>query len=278
MNASNLKQLRSATGISIGKCKEALDACGNDIDKAVEYLREQGLAAAVKKQGRVTNNGLVGFKANDNGSVIMTLACETDFVSKGDKFADLLEELMDLALESKCSTLDDFMKYQDSSAESKVISAVQVMGENIKIDTYKFIPSSHGNAAGYVHTPSEHRKNMGQSVCTVVYSGSENAEMKKVAMHVTASKPQFLGISDISEEFITKEKDLIKSQMTESDHKKPADILEKIIDGKMNKIYQQIALLEQKFIMDDSLSVKQYISDMDDSIKVISFEINKIGE
>lgn len=271
---SKLQELRNITKVSMSECQKALKESDGNIDQAIEILRKRGLQAAVKKQGRVTNNGLVGVKSNSEGTVCITLACETDFVSKGAKFAEILGNIMDYALEVKLESKDDFIAANENKAENMVAEAIQVVGENVKIDSYLFVPSSKSNVASYVHGPSEHNKNMGQSVTTVMYSGPQSNELKKIAMHITAAKPEFLDIASIDNEYIEKEKSLIKDTM---DLSKPADIIEKIIDGKMNKIYQQIALMEQKFIMDDSVKISEYLKSVDDDIKILEFCINKIG-
>jgi elongation factor Ts len=251
-----VKLLRERTGVGMSKCKDALVRAGGSIEKAIEILRKEGLASAVKKEGRETKEGLIAPFETDDTIALVEVNCETDFVAQNSAFKVFLSDISEQAAETKPASLAKFIVQNFSADPSMTIDGyrnllVQKLGENIQIKKVEIIGKKSNCSYGiYLH--------MGGKIVTVVeIEGSQSATeiAKEIAMHVAAEAPEYLNKQQVPKEILEKEKEIASSQIKN----KPANIVEKIVEGKMNSFYDTVCLVNQKFVKDPSLSVLQYV-------------------
>jgi len=248
ITAAQVKELRERTGIGMMECKKALTATDGDMDKAIEELRKKGLAKAAKKADRETLEGGIKIITDWGKASIVSISCETDFLANSDKFKNMLNNIAEYLSENGESSKEAAQEMINSDYALE-------LGENLQIQEYKIVEG--GITAGYVHS------NWKLAALIVAKEGTDEEKAKQVAMHVTASNPEFLKASDISEEVVEKEKNL-QLEIMKNDEKmanKPEQVLLKIIEGKMGKFKSQISLLEQEFVMDPSKKVKDFIGE-----------------
>ena len=243
ITASQVKELRDRTGIGMMECKKALVATDWDIEKAIEELRKKGLAKAAKKADRETSEWYIKAEIDWDNVYLVWVQCETDFLARSDGFQAMLSSLITMLKDWKSkSEMDDFVKEQ-----------VLELWENMKIKDAKVI--NWEVVTAYVHS------NWKIAAILTAKSWTDVEKLKQVAMHVTATNPEYLSPNDISEEVVEKEKQ-IQLEMMKNDPKmwnKSDDILLKIIEGKMGKFKSEISLLEQAFVIDPSQKVKDVI-------------------
>lgn len=262
--ATDVKNLREITGVGMMDCKKALTEADGDIDKAVEWLREKGLAAAHKKAGRIAAEGMAYAAVIDGVGVCVEVNAESDFVAKNEMFIDFVKKVTEVVAKENPADLDALMacKYPDSdmTVQEMQNDRVLVIGENIKIRRFSRYES--GTSVAYVH--------MGGRIAVIInmdVSGDKNADDavislgKDIAMQVAALNPTFLDKSEVSEDFIEEEKKVRLAQAKEDpkNANKPDAIIEKIIMGGLSKYYKEICLLQQPFVKDDKQSVEQYV-------------------
>jgi elongation factor Ts len=251
-----IKDLRERTGVGMSKCKAALVEANGDVDKAIELLRKAGMASGVKKEGRDTNEGRIGFAQTAKTIALTEVNAETDFVTQNVKFGEFLDQITKQAAETEPTSIDDFLKSPNKADPSMTIDQyrnvlIQSFGENIRIKRLEIISKTSNASYGiYSHMG-------GKIVCLVEIEGSSSVDgiAKDIAMHVASENPEYLTPDQIPQEIITKEKEIAKSQIKN----KPDNIIEKILIGKLNAYYDQICLLNQKYIKDSSLSVKEFL-------------------
>lgn len=257
ITADMIKELRERSGVGIGKCKEALEANSGDMESAIEWLRKAGIASAVKKEGRATEEGKIA-EAKDGSTVaIVEVNAETDFVVNNDKFQEFAAQIAKEAAKTKPSSLEAFLS-QKCSFDPKITidefraSFVQKIGENIQIRRMKLFQTGKGRSLGvYSH--------LGGKILTVVdIEGSEGEEglAKDIAMHVAAAAPEFLKPEEVPHDIIEKEKEIFKTQLKG----KPDQIIEKILAGKINAFFDQVCLIKQHYIRDDSLTIEALVA------------------
>lgn len=251
-----VKELRERTGVGMSKCKDALVRASGSLDKAIEILRKEGMAAAVKKEGRETKEGLIGFSESEDVVSLIEVNCETDFVAQNNAFKVFLTDLASQAMETRPRTLEGFMKEKFVADESMTIDGyrnllVQKFGENIQVRKVAVIEKKKNSSYGiYSH--------MGGKIVTMVeLSGStEVSELaKEIAMHVAADTPDYLNVDDVPKDVLEKEKEIARSQVKN----KPENVVEKIVEGKIKAFYDTVCLVNQKYIKDTSISVKQFV-------------------
>lgn len=246
ITAAQVKELRDRTGISMMECKKALTSTDGDIEKAIEELRKRGLAKAAKKADRETSEGWIKVECEGDKCYVLSIACETDFLAKSEGFQKFLNTSMEMLKSGK--SMEDLEKFkQESTLE---------LGENLVIKESKVIEGD--KVESYVHSN-------GKLAAVVVSKSSDSDEtkMRQVAMHITATNPDYLSTTDISEEVVSKEKE-IQLETMKNDPKmanKPEQVLEKIIEGKMNKFKDEISLLEQAFVVNPDQKVKDFIGE-----------------
>ena len=260
-SAADVKNLREMTGVGMMDCKKALVAADGDIDKAVEWLREKGLAAAQKKAGRIAAEGVAYAAVIDGIGVIVEVNAESDFVAKNELFNEYVQGVAAVVAKENPADLDAL--YAAPFGNGKTVldeqnDKVLVIGENIKVR--RFARYDAGLSVPYVH--------MGGRIAVLVNletASSADAVVelgKDIAMQIAALNPTFKDKSDVDAEFIAKEKEIRLAQAKEDpkNAKKPEAIIEKIVEGGLNKYFKEICLMQQPFVKDDKVSVEQHIA------------------
>ena len=265
--AADVKNLREATGVGMMDCKKALAASDGDMDKAIEWLREKGLAAAQKKAGRIAAEGMAyAWVCPDCGvGSIVEVNAESDFVAKNDLFVDFVHNVAQVVAKDDPADLDALFACKYPGSDKTVLEEqndkVLVIGENIKVR--RFARYAAGLNVPYVHMGGRIAVLMNLEVGEGFEKNETIAELgRDLAMQVAALNPQFLDKSNVSEEFIENEKRVRLAQAKEDpkNAKKPDAIIEKIVMGGLNKYYSEICLLQQPFVKDDKVSVEQHVA------------------
>ena len=265
--AADVKNLREMTGVGMMDCKKALAASDGDMDKAVEWLREKGLAAAQKKAGRIAAEGMAyAWVCPDCGvGAIVEVNAESDFVAKNDLFVDFVHNVAQVVAKDDPADLDALFACKYPGSDKTVLEEqndkVLVIGENIKVR--RFARYAAGLNVPYVHMGGRIAVLMNLEVGEGFEKNETIAELgRDLAMQVAALNPQFLDKSNVSEEFIENEKRVRLAQAKEDpkNAKKPDAIIEKIVMGGLNKYYSEICLLQQPFVKDDKVSVEQHVA------------------
>ena len=259
--AADVKNLREMTGVGMMDCKKALAASDGDIDKAIEFLREKGLAASAKKAGRIAAEGMAYAAVIDGVGVVVEVNAETDFVGKNEKFVDFVKGVAATVAANKPADLDALMACKYAGTERTVTEQQQemvlVIGENIKVR--RFARFADGVSVAYVHAGGK----IGVLVNLEVSEGIDATEIgKDVAMQIAALNPRFWDKTQVTQDVLDEEKKIMMVQMA-NDPKmanKPEQVREKIVMGKMNKFYAENCLLQQEFVKDNSMTVEKYIA------------------
>ncbi len=274
-NVSDVKELREKTGAGMMDCKKALTEANGDMEKAIDWLREKGIAKAEKKASRIAAEGLAEAASNDNDAIIFEVNCETDFVTKNEKFTNLIKDIREALMFSEAKTLEEAnaLKLEDGKTiEEKIIDATATIGEKISFRRYERVTKKDDEVFGiYSHMG-------GKIVSLVVLKGDNKDVARDVAMQTAAMAPVGVTRDDIPEEMVTREKDIIKEQIKndEKNKGKPEDIIEKMSIGRLNKFYKEVCLNEQEFIKDSSLTVEKYVKENNSEIlKAIRFEVGE---
>lgn len=250
ITAQMVKELREKTGAGMMDCKKALAEVDGDMEKAMEALRQKGIASAEKKMGRIAAEGLVASYVNDSVGAIIEVNCETDFVAKNDEFKDLCQSLAELVATTKPADVDalnevDFPKFGKKVADV-VKEKIASIGEKITIRRFEVL---EGNNATYIHN--------GKIGVLLNTDKKDEALMKDICLHIASCAPEFLSSEDIPAEVREEEK---RIEMGKEDlAKKPENIREKIVEGRLHKILAQKCLLEQAFVKDPSQTVAQLV-------------------
>ncbi|WP_295867664.1 translation elongation factor Ts [uncultured Oscillibacter sp.] len=276
ITAADVKNLREMTGVGMMDCKKALAATDGDIDKAVEWLREKGMAASAKKASRVAAEGMAYAAVVDGVGVVVEVNAETDFVGKNEKFVDFVKGVAATVAKQAPADLDALMecKYDgtDLTVTQQQQEMVLVIGENIKVR--RFARFAEGVSVPYVHAGGK----IGVLVNFKTDLPAEKVETvgKDVAMQIAALNPRFWDKTQVSQDVLDEEKKILVAQMA-NDPKmasKPDAVKEKIAAGKLNKFYEENCLLQQEFVKDNSMSVEKYIAasakELDGSIEFAS--------
>lgn len=256
VTAAMIKELRDRTGVGMSKCKEALDEAKGDMESAIAILRKAGMASAVKKQGRETKEGILVCRENDSTVAIVEVNAETDFVVKNDRFQEFAKNVAEDAAASKPASVEALLAQRYSKDSTLTIDdyrslVIQQIGENIQISRVMIFPKSAGNTIGiYSHLG-------GKIVTFCELQGEGVAELAKdIAMHIAATSPEYLRPEDVPQELVEKEREIAKSQVLN----KPANIIDKIVDGKLGAFFDAICLTRQRFVKDDSLTIQELVN------------------
>lgn len=255
ITASQVKELRDRTGVGMSKCKEALEEAKGNMDEAIAILRKAGMASAVKKQGRETNEGQICSKETDSVVVFCEINAETDFVVKNERFQEFCKNIIDEIAATQPASVESFMAQTYSKDPSITIDqyrslVIQTIGENIQISRIAVWQKVKDHSVGiYSH--------MGGKILTAVeVTAPQEVELaREIAMHSAAAAPEYLAPSDVPQDIIEKEREIAKGQVLG----KPAEIMDKIVAGKINAFYDQACLTRQKFVKDTSISVETYV-------------------
>lgn len=269
VTAAMVKDLRERTGAGMMECKNALVETGGDLEAAVEHLRKSGLAQADKKAGRTAAEGKVALAVSDDNSkaVLVEVNSETDFVAKDDNFVTFADAVAQNALEHGANGLDAVMasNVNGATVEEARQALVSKIGENIQVRRLALL-DSNGVLGAYVHG--------GKIGVLVELEGGDESLARDIAMHIAAMNPEFISADDVPADVVAKEKDILVAQAADSG--KPADIIEKMVSGRLRKHLSEITLLGQPFVKDSDLTVEKLLSQAGASVK--GFERLVVGE
>lgn len=270
VTAEMVKNLREKTGAGMMDCKKALAETNGDMAAAEDYLREKGIAKANKKESRIAAEGLANIFVDGNKAVILEVNSETDFVSKNEEFTGMIKEIGMALLKSNAKTLEEAMEVNTENGTIKdlIVAKTAKIGEKLSLRRFQILTLEDGEVFGsYIH--------MGGKIASLVVLKGANEEVAKdVAMQQAAMRPSYVFISDVPEDVVNHEKEVQKElAMGEG---KPAEIAEKMVEGRMHKFYKEICLVEQAFIKDGGLSVNQYIKNNGGELKTaIRYEVGE---
>ncbi len=258
ITAENIKELRERTGVGMGKCKQALEEVGGDMEKAIDYLRKMGMASAVKKEGRETKEGVVVCYEGSKALALLEVNSETDFVAQNDKFKAMVQGFAEDIANSMPASLEAFMKKpcaEDSAITNDDHRAIvmQSLGENIQVKRLKVVPKNSDHSYGiYSHMG-------GKILCVVELSGGADngALAKDIAMHVAAESPEYLSAAEVPSDVKAREEDIARGQM----QGKPENMMAKIVEGKLKAFYDQVCLNNQKYVKNNSLTITQLLQE-----------------
>ncbi len=270
ITASMVKELRNKTGAGMMDCKKALSETAGDMDLAMDYLREKGIAKAAKKAGRIAAEGLCNVVVKGNEAVIFELNSETDFVAKNKEFLELLNQLGTLIVNSDATNAEEALKVSngDKDIERIIIDATSKIGEKLSLRRVsRVVKTDEDNFGAYKHMG-------GRIVTLVVLKGASEEVSKDIAMHVAAINPKFIDKSEISEQELTHEKEMLtKEALNEG---KPANIVEKMVIGRLNKYLKDVCLVNQPFVKNPDVTVEKHVKANGGSI--VSFVRLEVGE
>lgn len=274
--AADVKKLRDLSGAGMMDCKKALDETDGNLDSAVDYLRKKGLSAAAKKSGRVAAEGTVLALSEGDTGVLLEVNSETDFVSKNEKFQEFVKQLAELISRENpvdVNALKTMAFVPGQTVEQALSQLIATIGENMTIRRFVRQHVPDGVVAAYVHGG-------GKIGVLVGVSGGVSQPLKdmarNIAMHIAASNPLYIRRSDVSSDAIEREKAVLSERAIASG--KPANIVEKIVEGQLNKFYSDICLLEQAFVMDPDVTVSKALSGVQPDSTVVAMSRFQLGE
>ena len=267
ITAALVKELREITGAGMMDCKKALVECEGDKDKAIDYLREKGIAKAAKKAGRIASEGVVAAASDGKTACIVEINSETDFVAKNENFLALVKKIAEHIVACKPVDMDALNASQmDGKTVAEVMTeAVASIGEKLSLRRFEVYTTEDGQLATYIH--------MGGKIGVIVeLSGGDATLGKDVAMQIAAAKPQCIGREDVDQEALAHEREVLRKQALEEG--KPEKIVEKMVDGRINKYYKEVCLVEQEFVKDSDKTIKDILA----GVEVRRFARFEMGE
>jgi elongation factor Ts len=266
MSASQVKELRERTGLGLLECKKALAAAGGDIDVAIEELRKSSGMKAAKKAGRTAADGVVAMRIADDGSygVLVEVNSETDFVARDDNFLAFVSQVVEKAFNGKITEVEALAGDEIEEARQAL---VQKIGENISVRRVALVSAAEGVVGGYVHGNN-------RIAVLVETKGGDQDLARDIAMHVAAVNPQVVSPADMPEELVQKEREIYTAQAQESG--KPAEIIEKMIDGRIRKFLSENSLTEQAFVKDPETTVGKLAKGA--GAEIVGFSRFEVGE
>jgi elongation factor Ts len=272
INAKLVKELREKTGAGMMDCKRALTETDGDIDKAIDLLREKGIAKAANKSDRIAAEGLAQIKVEGNTAVIAEVNSETDFVAKNEMFTNLIDTILNQLISAKPASVEEALEQplpgSGQTLGETINEAIAKIGEKISLRRFQVVEKTDNEVFGaYLH--------MGGRIAVLTKLVGQNEEAAKdVAMHVAAINPRYVTSDQVSQEEIAHEKEVLTQQALNEG--KPANIVEKMVEGRLNKFLQEICLVEQPFVKDPDQKVKKFLSDKELTIQ--SFVRYEVGE
>jgi elongation factor Ts len=267
---NDVRTLRDKTGAGVLDCKKALEATEGNMDAAVDYLREKGISKAAKKESRIAAEGTSEIFIDGNNAVILEVNSETDFVAKNDEFKNFVKTIGEAILKSKAKTMDEALevKVGKETVKELNVNLVAKLGEKISFRRFEFVSKKKGEVFGaYTH--------MGGKISTLTILEGANEEVARdVSMHVTAQRPLYITRDEVPEDVINHEKEIIKEQAINEG--KPEAIAEKMVNGRINKYYSEVCLLEQEFVKDPDKTVEAYVKENGGTVKkMVRFEVGE---
>jgi elongation factor Ts len=285
ITAKLVQELREKSGAGMMDCKKALVETKGDVEAAMDFLRKKGLASAAKKSGRAASEGLVSVAAAGTFAVAIELNAETDFVARNDQFQKLLNDVTDLAIKNKIENLDALKaaKLGDKTVELTVTELIASIGENMNLRRMQALSVKSGVVASYVH--NQVIPGRGKIGVLVALESTGNAEKlaalgRQLAMHIAASRPEALDVASLDKDLVARERAIHADKAGKSG--KPADIIEKMVDGSMRKYYEQAVLLEQTFIIDGATKISAVLQNAEKDagapVKLAGYVRFELGE
>ena len=286
ITAALVKELRDKTGAGMMDCKKALTETGGGMDDAVDWLRKNGLAAAAKKSGRVASEGLIGVVASGTAGAAMEVNAETDFVSRNEDFQAFVEQVTAIALAQKgdlAAVAQADYPGTGRNVEEELTHNIATIGENMSLRRAAYLSVGAGVVAPYVHAAL--RPGLGKiGVLVALESEADTAVLeglgKQLAMHVAAARPEWLSSEDVSAEAMERERKILSEQAAASG--KPPEIVEKMVEGRLRKYYQEVVLLEQTFVIDNETKIAKVVENAAKEagapIKIAGFVRFELGE
>lgn len=270
ISAKDVNELRSKTGAGMMDCKKALAESNGDIEKAIDWLREKGMATAAKKSGRIAAEGLANIFVDGNKAVILEVNCETDFVTKNAEFVEMIENIGKSILAGDAKTLEEInaLEVEDTTIADYIVAKTAKIGEKLSLRRAEIITKEDGdNFGSYLHMG-------GKIAVLVVTEGADEETAKDVAMQAAAMRPLYLKKEDVPADVIAREKEILKEQAVNEG--KPADIAEKMVEGRINKFYKENCLIHQAFVKNGDIDVETFVKNNNGSVKsMIRFEVGE---
>lgn len=270
ITAAQVKELRDKTGVGMMDAKKALVATEGDMEKAIDFLREKGMAKAAKKSDRIAAEGLADVEVKGNVAAIVEVNAETDFVAQNDQFKALVKRLATLVAENKPADVEAALKISTDkgTVNDEIIEATQVIGEKITLRRFELVEKADNeNFGAYLH--------MGGKIASlVVVEGADEATAKDVAMHVAAINPKYVNRDQVPAEELAHEREVLTEEA--KNEGKPEKIIEKMVEGRLNKFLAEIALNDQEFVKDPDQTVAKFVASKGGKVK--SFVRYEVGE
>lgn len=266
ISASMVKELRERTGLGMMDCKKALQEADGDMELAIEELRKKSALKAAKKSGRTTADGLLGLKVGDEGrkAALVEVNIETDFAAKNEKFISFVADVLQRVFETGETSVDELLA-DGLGAERETL--VQEIGENITVRRAAYLETSDGKISGYLHGDS--RKG-----ALVELTGGGDDLGRDIAMHVTAINPMVVRADEVPQEVLSKEREIYESQAADSG--KPAEIVEKMVEGRVRKFLAEVSLVDQPFVKDPNKKISKLLSENSaDCVRLVRFEVGE---
>ena len=267
ITAAMVKELREMTGAGMMDCKKALATTDGDMDKAVEFLREKGLAAAEKKAGRIAAEGLCAATISEDGKIaaLVEVNSETDFVAKNETFKDFVAAVAEQAAKTTTTDIDTFlaepwMLDSAKTVKEELSTQISIIGENMNIRRFQKVVAENGFVETYIHGGG--RIAVLVEVESTEYNDTVREAAKNVAMQIAAIHPKYVSREEISQEYIEHEREILKAQAMNENTGKPENIIDKMIVGRLNKELKEICLVDQAYVKDGDLTVQQYIDNV----------------
>jgi len=286
LTASMVKELREKSGAGMMDCKKALSESNGQMEEAIDWLRKKGLAAVSKKSGRVAAEGLIGVVIKNNSGVILEVNSETDFVARNDLFQNFVKTCCELALNEKVD-VEGLKKISypntDRNVDQELANNIATIGENMNIRRLEFLDVNEGGLFSYIHNSVS--EGLGRMGVLVALESKADVKFlstigKQISMHIAATSPKSLDINDLDKTFVERERQVLIDQALASG--KPKEIAEKMVNGRMQKFYQDVVLNEQISVIDGETKIKDLIKkasvDSGFDIKLKGFKIIKLGD
>ncbi|HCU8171378.1 TPA: elongation factor Ts [Staphylococcus aureus] len=272
ISAKLVKELREKTGAGMMDCKKALTETDGDIDKAIDYLREKGIAKAAKKADRIAAEGLVHVETEGNDAVIVEINSETDFVARNEGFQELVKEIANQVLDTKAETVEALMETtlpNGKSVDERIKEAISTIGEKLSVRRFAIRTKTDNDAFGaYLHMGGR------IGVLTVVEGSTDEEAARDVAMHIAAINPKYVSSEQVSEEEINHEREVLKQQALNEG--KPENIVEKMVEGRLRKYLQEICAVDQDFVKNPDVTVEAFLKTKGG--KLVDFVRYEVGE
>jgi elongation factor Ts len=267
---NDVRTLRDKTGAGVLDCKKALEATNGDMDAAVDYLREKGISKAAKKESRIAAEGTSEIFIDGNNAVILEVNSETDFVAKNEEFKKFVTAVGEALLKAKVTTMEEALEVKAGKETIKELNVnlVAKLGEKISFRRFEFVTKEDNEVFGaYTH--------MGGKISTLtVLEGANEEVARDVSMHVTAQRPLYITRDEVPEEVINHEKEIIKEQAINEG--KPADIAEKMVNGRIQKYFKENCLIHQAVVKDGDIDVETYVKNNGGSVlSMIRYEVGE---